>query len=564
MARLALQVGGRLCVTVMLAACGQATPSEAATTAKAIASPQSETPPPTADPPTEHRLVARVDPRIELMSMLFRAAKVVPYAADVSRTPYERAVDARLAKWASHPAVAASKTLHADKSISYNAPVGLAAYLQWPSLQPARPLQPLPPLLDDRWAAVDTDAYLTQVRSFAEDAELEAFFGEQAPYFQRVEAALSEFVASYRIVPWFEGFFGRTDIEHVLVQGLLVGSANYGASMQRLDGGIEAYQIVVVWKADAQGIPHPDGALLGYVVHEMAHSYVNPVTEERTAVLEPSGAALFARVRRKMEAAAYDGWQHMVNESLVRASTRLYLEHAGAADALTAMKTQDDNEGFAWVGELATALGEARTLAGDGFRYGEALPRAVEVFERWAKDDAAIATLNRFRGPINAVYERGPTVLVPTAAAGPTHALETAVRALHTKLGNAVVTTSSQETLTAGQSWVVYGSPSTNDHVEPLLDAMGVVVARDRLQVGDRHWEGEGLVLIAAYPRSGEEEHAVLVYTAHDDATLEGVNDLFHGPTDWVVGQRKGTGFAKLDEGMFPRGPDGTVQRLEP
>lgn len=483
--------------------------------------------------------------------MLFRAAEVVPYAAARSRTPYERVVDARLAKWKGHPAVVASKALNRDQSIGYNAPVGLAAYLEWPGLTPKRPLDPLPPLLDERWAAVDTAAYLPKLRSFAEDAELNDLFDEQAEYFGRVETALASFVAPYRIVPWFEEFFGRTDIEHVLVQGLLTGSANYGTAMQRENGEIEAYQIVVVWKADDEGIPHPDGALLGYVVHEMAHTYVNPVTAENEAVLEASAVALFARVRSKMEAAAYGEWQHMVNESLVRASTRMYLEQVGASEALAAMKSQDDNEGFAWVDALVNVLRSARTKAGRDFRYVDTLPQVAAVLGRFAKDDNAIATVNRFHGSINAVYERKPTVLVPHAADGPTRALEKSVETLHARLGNPVVSTKSQETLTKGQSWVVYGSPKTNIHVEDLLAAMGAVVEPDTLRLGTRKWSGDNLVLIAAHPRPGNDAHAVLLYTAHDDADLLDVNNVFHGPTDWVVAKRTAAGFEVVETGSF-------------
>lgn len=240
----------------------------------------------------------------------------------------------------------------------------------------------------------------------------------------------------------------------------------------------------------------------------------------------------------------------------------LYLDEAGATEALAAMKAQDEDEGFVWVGDLVTVLDEARKKKGGTFRYADTLPAVALTFDRFAGDDAAVASVTRFRGSINAVYQRKPTVLVPQAGNGPTVRLGESVRAQQAKFGNPVVSTATQTTLTTGQSWVVYGSPSTNPHTKTLLDAMGFVVKRDRIRVGERQWDGEDLVLIAAHPRPGDDAQAVLLYAAFDDATLLGINTVFHGPTDWVVAQRTLTGFDVLDRGNFSRGPDGKVLPL--
>ena len=46
---------------------------------------------------------------------------------------------------------------------------------------------------------------------------------------------------------------------------------------------------------------------------------------------------------------------------------------------------------------------------------------------------------------------------------------------------------------------------------------------------------GAGLALIAAVPDVDDEDVANVIYAAWRDADLVGVNDVFHGPTGWVV-----------------------------
>src|SRR5258708_28913431 len=129
----------------------------------------------------------RVDRRVELLSILFHLAGSEEYRA--FDTPYRRAVDAYFAPFAQHAAIAATRTLRAAHSISYNAPVGLAVFLDDRTLEPLVSLDGAK-ALDPPWRGVSIRDYLAAVRDFARDAHVAEFFAEQRAYFAAVEGRM--------------------------------------------------------------------------------------------------------------------------------------------------------------------------------------------------------------------------------------------------------------------------------------------------------------------------------------------------------------------------------------
>lgn len=330
-------------------------------------------------PSARRRVTVRVDPRVEVFSMLQRVAGLPPYAPTrTTPTPYERRVDAKLATLAGHPAVASTQRLAEEHGIGFDGPMCLAVHLSWPGLEPRVPLRPLPPGLDDRWQDVDVHAYLGEVRAFVAAGDLEGFFAQERAFFDRVEASLDGFVRRYDddTMDWLEGYSGTHVDAVVLVQGLLTENGNYGPSVRLADGTKEAYEIVVLWKPDEQGVPRPEQELFLFVVHEAAHSYLNPVFDGYTDLLQPSTERLFEHTRAQMAAVGYGDWTTLLRESIVRAATRAYLEHIGADEAAAFAEAHDRQQGFTWVGDVIDVL--------DPPLDREDATRLAEVFDRHA------------------------------------------------------------------------------------------------------------------------------------------------------------------------------------
>ena len=361
-----------LVLVLALAGCGgdddTAPPDEAATVAKSVAGAESE-------------ISVGVDRRVELLTLLNHLAAVPPY--EQSLTPYAQAADAEFARFTGHPAVAATRQLAADHGISYDAPVELAAYLDG-SLSPARPLDPLPPGLDPRWKGVDIDAYLRDIRRFAAESGFDDFYESEAPYHRAVEGAYRDLLAERPTVDWFDGAFGpRRDASYTLVPGLLTGDFSFSTTAETEDEELEVAQITFLEQPDAEGIPHPTTLTYSNIVHELAHSYVNPIFDARVEEMRATGEPLFEQVEDAMREQAYTTYPIMVNESIVRALTVLFLrERVGEADAQRNLDEQIELS-FAWTPELVEAIDELRSENGGRLDEEELVEATQGVFAEW-------------------------------------------------------------------------------------------------------------------------------------------------------------------------------------
>lgn len=325
-----------------------------------------------------------VDRRVELLSVLFRLAGVPPY--EQAGTPYALAADDRFLQFGRHPAVAATRTLARNVGISYDAPVELAVYLN-DSMQPSRPLDPLPQGLDTRWKGVDIDAYLLLVRRFAAESRFDDFYRSQSDYRAEVEEALRAYLVKTPVIDWFDETFGRRrDASYRVVPGLLTGGFGFGTMAERSDGSLDIAPVVFLESPDERGVPHPTTRSLEYLVHELAHSYVNPIFDARAKSMRASALPLFRQVEPAMREQAYTSYPIMVNESVVRAVTVLFLrERATEEDAQRSLEEQRELS-FPWTAELAEAL-DAERLRNSGRLEAETLVRVTRhVFTEWRRE----------------------------------------------------------------------------------------------------------------------------------------------------------------------------------
>ncbi len=296
--------------------------------------------------PTVH-----VDRRVELLSILHRLIGHPAYTR-APATPYVQAVDKTFGPFANHPAVARTRALRASHSITWDAPMILAAHLdEHLQLVNATEL----PELDARFAGADVVGYAATLRDFARDTKLDAFLATQRPYAQTVEATIRAMLEKEKPVPWFDRFFGaNARARFVVVPGLLTGTMNFGVRATLPDGTLQIIQVLGIRAPD--GLPTTDDVSVALLVHEMAHSYVNPLTASHRAALEPAGVILFSQVAEAMKQQAYDNWKTFVDESIVRAIVVLYLAETRGQPAAGVELAAQERLGFRWTKPIALLL----------------------------------------------------------------------------------------------------------------------------------------------------------------------------------------------------------------
>jgi hypothetical protein len=110
----------------------------------------------------------------------------------------------------------------------------------------------------------------------------------------------------------------------------------------------------------------------------------------------------------------------------------------------------------------------------------------------------------------------------------------------------------------SSRSLILYGTPRSNPILAKMLKRFGWNLEKNGIALGERAFSGEGLVLIACQPHPENPRQVVTVYAAGQDKDLVGINNLFHGPTDWIVARRDAQGqFHEVAKGDFPRDSQG-------
>ncbi len=339
--------------------------------------------PPPGNPGVDPRLVIAVDKRVELVSIVSRLAGYPEYSEPAS-TPYARAVDQHFAAWKEHPAVVAARGHRAEHGIGFNAPASLAVYLD-DHFVPRRPLILPLPGLDARWDNVDLDAYVAQLQDFARQSELERFLAAQAPFTAKVEAKVRKALDGYRVVDWFESLFGPRRATFVVAPGMLTGTHAFGVFAVDDDGREEIMQVLYLPPGRDGGLPHPDRSSVYTLVHEFAHSYVNPALDARGDVVLPALEPIFPRVAEAMKRQHYPTATIVANESMVRALVVLYARDRGAKGAEHRRLFLEVKSAFLWTADVVKALDAARKAAPDGVVTPDALARATaEGLNAWA------------------------------------------------------------------------------------------------------------------------------------------------------------------------------------
>lgn len=305
--------------------------------------------------PAAGRLVVAIDRRVELMSIIFRLANRPRFTE--AATPYARAVDAAFPR--DHDAVTFTSQLGQRYGIGHDMAPSLAVHLD-DKLAPVRSLDPLPAPLA-AWKYANVPKYLDAVRAFAATGALDRLLLEQHGYLEQVEAADRAFFGRVPIVEWFDGVFGaRPRTRYHLVPGLLNGPMDYAARVELPDGSEDVYAIVHLDHPDAAGVPAPTEAALPFVVHELCHSYTNPIVDAAMTELAPLAAPAIAKVADQMRRHAYSTDAIVVEESVVRAIVVLWVRERGGAAAGDAEIAEQERLGFTWTRALADRLARAR------------------------------------------------------------------------------------------------------------------------------------------------------------------------------------------------------------
>lgn len=304
-------------------------------------------------------LRAKVDPRVELMSIIFRLAGNPEYNAACSTSSYSYDVDKHFGRFVTHAVVLKAKELRAKRGIALSAVTSLAVHVvDAVDLQEKVSLDRSPPRLDEHWKPDEAREFLELARQFVKDADFAAFIDAHRPLYTASAIRMNQVLRRYDIRRWLDEYFGvQPTADYSVIVGLLVGGWNYGMSVQFPDGREEITPVIGCAHFDDHGIPLiDDSAWLPVIVHEFCHPYSNPLFEKNPEPFRKAAQKLLSRHRATLQSQAYGSWQAVICETLVRASVIRYLDANHGPQVARKDMDEQKSRSFLWLPGLCKEL----------------------------------------------------------------------------------------------------------------------------------------------------------------------------------------------------------------
>jgi len=295
-----------------------------------------------------------VDPRVELLSIVFRLAGNSEYNMSPLKS-YTADIDAYFSPYKEHPAVALARKLAGERDVGFDAVMSFAVHLS-----PAPALKPLVVFTEDvpdaRFGKDNAILLAQRLADFYRDTHFEKFFvAHQSLYdlaTERFRVVLSDLDLN-----WYKSFYGDVRMgQYHLILGMNNGGGNYGPRVVWSNGHEQFFSIIGCWTQDDSGNPTYSTDYLPTIIHEFNHSFVNPAFAKHKSEFA-SARQVFERVADKMRAQAYGNSDTMVIESLVRAAVIEYLKSKGHESSEIQRTIREEQLiGFVWMDELYELL----------------------------------------------------------------------------------------------------------------------------------------------------------------------------------------------------------------
>ncbi len=318
------------------------------------------------------RITIEVDPRVELIGIVFRLAGNPEYN-DGTLRPYAKAIERHFGDFDNHPAVKMAAELHQTRSMSCDGPMSLAVHID-DNYRLRKTTEKWHSTLDERWKKQETEEFLEKLRQFAAETKFDEFFKAQGPNYEQGirpcksileqnEVAKDQTRMEYvkfvigDVGEWLSDFFGAEDTGDLkLVLGFVNGFASYGPRFET-GGTSEKYAIIGMRPFDPANTIIFLPQQVETAVHEFCHSFTNPVVDKYMEQLRPSGEKLFATHKSSMRRGGYQKWESVMYETAVRACVASFIQrsiaHPGFMDYYLKYEVR---RGFVWTEDMGNFL----------------------------------------------------------------------------------------------------------------------------------------------------------------------------------------------------------------
>ncbi|MFA4987405.1 MAG: DUF4932 domain-containing protein [Candidatus Brocadiia bacterium] len=478
-----------------------------------------------------------VDPRIEL---LLTVQSLSNYARKTSvihsfQTDYRKDLDKYFTPFKSEEAVSLFDEM-ASQGFAYDAPPTAMLYLsEPPDLKVAKPFPA--DVLKRVGGAKKMDAFVESMRAFAVKTKFMDFYNAHADAYKKMTDEVRALLDADEYVARLEKYYGSKQHSYNIML-MPISGHGFGPRIALPDGTFDLYCICgSVGEMDGQPSFGTKKDFQNFTIHEFSHSFVNALTTKNLAEVNKY-QILFEPIASNMAKQAYPQWEICVNEHIVRAVTARLCFLKFGEEGLKESIAYEKARSFAYIEHLIELLKEYEAARDKYPTFADFYPRIIDKFRELA-EKAPKKLQKPFTGPINSVFVDKIAVIMPTNEEDDEALVKIIDYAtqIHDQFFGGGLLLDDDSALKEDLSdynIIVYGTPKGNTWLAKYFSQLPIQVTADKI-VADTEYKGSGLKLITCWPNPANPKKGVVIYTAQRAADIPGINEVFHGPTDYVI-----------------------------
>jgi hypothetical protein len=482
------------------------------------------------------KLNVSIDPRVELLSAI---QSISNYPNIRRNNSYYNAVKTRFAPYAKMQAVSLTDEL-AKIGFLHDAPVEFMLYLSQPN--ECKPRLPYSDYLINRAQGKQyLNNYQKAIHEFSTKTAFNQFWRKNESFYnQLINLNVSE-LSDLDWISAMEKYYNDSHNSYNIIISPLL-NEGYGPSIPTENGGRELYACLPVRWKDNDAVPALNkNDWKYYLWHEFSHSFVNPEIDKHPEVIEKT-SMLFDPLQDNMSKKAYTNWTICVNEHIVRAiNIRLTEIYLGQEEANRILNYELSNY-FLYIEPVLEKLRKYEYLRErEKITFSDFVPELLSVFDSISKTDNALTLSDLpFLGPINNVFQSDeiaiiyPTNCLNDESSGKTKKYVEYIHHRLLKRGLFIPDTVALKIDLSDYSLVVYGTIEENRFLKKYKSQFPFRI-KDNAIITDQKYTEKDLKFITCLPNPQNKKLGMVIYTATDNKDILNINNVFHGPEDYIL-----------------------------
>lgn len=372
------------------------------------------------------------------------------------------------------------------------------------------------------------------IKAFVNDTKFNKFLISQNEFYEQIVNDFSKGLSNFNEIETIENFFGKKQNSYNIILSVL-NSGNYGPSIT--DGDKTDIYNIMSAKGIKEGRPTfgKIDDILYLVWHEFGHSFVNCLTEENfDLVMKYSN--LQEPIKEQMKNQAYGNWPTIVNEHVIRAVTVKLAEAKYGSDIAANIKQKEIGGSFCYITPICNQL-EIYIQNRDKYKtFFEFYPTLIKsTFDEALKTNYTDIYLKN----LNSTYSEIDFIVISEDEGEKNIQKEvySYVESVKNKLFKNIPLITDIEALNrdlSQYSFIVYGTVRNNLLIQKFKDELPIVVS-DTYIYADKQYNTNDGKAIFNLSNPLNPKKTIVVYTAQIPSGIIGINNVFHGGTNYIV-----------------------------